>query len=125
MSKKKTAPAKPKVTEKQIENAILAFLATIQGCKAWKNLTTGIFDPHRKVYRTLRGKYSGKGSADILACIGGHFVAIEVKKPSGSVVSLHQYKFLEEIRNAGGVAFIAKSVDDVKRTLLELGLIQY
>lgn len=123
MSKKK-APTKPKVTEKQIETAILQFLSTIRGCKAWKNQTTGIFDPHRKVYRTLKGKYTGKGSADILACIGGHFVAIEVKKPTGSVVSIHQYKFLEEIRNAGGVAFIARSVDDVKRTLFDLQLIE-
>ena len=123
---KMKAPAKPKpkVTEKQIENAILSFLASIQGCKAWKNQTTGIFDPTKKVYRSLKGRYSGKGSADILACLGGWFIAIEVKKPTGSVVSIHQYKFLEEIRNAGGVAFIARSVDDVKRTLLELNLIE-
>jgi len=122
--KKAESGTKPKVTEKQIETAILQFLSTIRGCKAWKNQTTGIFDPKTKVYRSLKGRYSGKGSADILACIGGHFVAIEVKKPSGSVVSLHQYKFLEEIRNAGGIAFIARSVDDVKRTLFELGIIE-
>lgn len=120
--KKKTPGLK--LTEKQIEKAILDFLSTIKGCKAWKNQTTGVFDPSKKTFRTLKGRYSGKGSADILACIGGHFVAIEVKKPTGSVVSLHQYKFLEEIRHAGGIAFIAKSVDDVKRTLLEFGIIE-
>jgi len=121
---KKKAPTKPKVTEKQIETAILNFLTSIKGCKAWKNQTTGIFDPHKKVYRSLKGRYSGKGSADILACLGGWFIAIELKNPARSVVSIHQYKFLEEIRNAGGVAFIARSVDDVKRTLLDLNLIE-
>lgn len=123
MPRKKASP-KIAITEKQVEKAILDFLSTIQGCKAWKNHTTGIFDPQKKIYRSLKGRYSGKGSADILCCIGGWFVAIEVKRPEGSVTSLDQYKFLDEIRNAGGIAFVAKSVDDVKRMLLQHNVIE-
>jgi hypothetical protein len=115
MRKKK--PKLPNPTEKSVELSILQFLATIKGMKAWKNQTTGVFDPVRKVYRPLVGKYTGRGSSDILCCYQGRFIAIEVKRPTGSVLSLDQKKFLEEIILSGGIAFVAKSIDDVKEQL--------
>ena len=117
-------PVRPKVSEKQIEATILAFLSKLKNCKVWKNQTTGIYDPTRKVYRSLRGKYSGKGSSDILACIEGRMICVEVKRPVGAVVSLDQVRFINEIKLAGGIAFVAKSVDDVRTALMEHNLIR-
>lgn len=44
------------------------------------------------------------GVPDILACVNGYFVAIEVKAQSGTVKDLQIYH-IEQIRNAGGFAF--------------------
>lgn len=57
------------------------------------------------------------GTPDILACINGKFVGIEVKKPKGGVVSELQKFKIKQIQNAGGVAFVARSVKDVKQEL--------
>jgi hypothetical protein len=56
---------------------------------------------------------TAKGMADIMGILkDGRTLAIEVKSPTG-LVKPHQYEFLEAIRNAGGMAFVARSVDDV------------
>lgn len=49
--------------------------------------------------------YTRKGIPDILACINGHFVAIEVKAQTGnpSALQLHQ---ITQIRKTGGFAFV-------------------
>lgn len=46
-----------------------------------------------------------KGIPDILACINGYFVAIEVKAQNGEPSEL-QIHHCEEIRKAGGFAFV-------------------
>ena len=56
--------------------------------------------------------------SDLLVCFEGKFVAIEVKRPKGRLTD-GQEKFLHNVRAAGGIAFVAYSVDDVVR---ELGL---
>lgn len=45
------------------------------------------------------------GIPDILACVNGYFVGIEVKADSGKP-SLLQLEKIEEIRKAGGFAFV-------------------
>jgi len=75
---------------------------------------------HRNVgiYKKDTGKYiplpSGeKGISDILACSPeGKFVAIEVKRPGGTV-SPDQQEFIERVNQKGGLAFVAYSIDDV------------
>lgn len=57
------------------------------------------------------------GTPDILACVNGRFVGIEVKKSKGGVVSELQKLKIKQIQNAGGVAFVARSVKDVKQEL--------
>lgn len=46
------------------------------------------------------------GIPDILACVGGYFVAIEVKAQNGRPSELQLYH-CKKIREAGGFAFIA------------------
>lgn len=46
-----------------------------------------------------------KGIPDILACIDGKFVAIEVKAQRGKVSNIQKYR-INQIINSGGYAFV-------------------
>ena len=87
-------------TEKKIENQIKKWLDK-QGY--W----------WMKVHGDL---FQKSGVPDILACINGRFVGIEVKRPGGKVSALQDYN-IEQIRASGGVAFVATSVDEVRFNL--------
>lgn len=82
--------------EKQVQKKILVYLKAIGACA-------------RKIPQNMYGA----GTADILACYKGRALAIEVKRSSGGVVSKIQEQFLNEWAAAGGIAFVACSVDDV------------
>lgn len=56
------------------------------------------------------------GIPDLLCCIRGRFVAVEVKTPEGKLSPL-QERNLDRIANAGGVAITARSIDDVAEQL--------
>lgn len=62
------------------------------------------------------------GVPDILVCIDGKFVGIEVKRPGKEATPL-QFHHLRRIEEAGGVAFVAHGVDEVRERLVEAGLI--
>lgn len=63
------------------------------------------------------------GTPDILACIDGKFIGIEVKKPKGGVVSELQKLKIKQIKKAGGVAFVANSLEVVKDELQRHNLV--
>lgn len=65
------------------------------------------------------GIYAKAGVSDILACIRGRFVAIEVKRP-GNKPSALQDNFINAINSIGGFAFWADNLEDVKDKLKEL-----
>lgn len=77
----------------------------------------GVF--HWKVFQSLG---STPGVPDILGILpGGRMLAIEVKTERGKV-SPHQERFIKNINDNGGLAFVARSFDDVVRTLkMEVG----
>lgn len=50
--------------------------------------------------------YSTNGTPDILSCVNGFFLAIEVKAPNGKASALQLAK-IDDIRRAGGFAFVA------------------
>ena len=108
---------KRELTEKEIENAILDYLAFLPGVY-WKNNTVGVYDPVKKVHRKP-GKHHRNGVSDILGITNdGCFVAIEVKTKKGRL-SDNQKKFIEDINNNGGIAFVARSIEDVKSRLVK------
>src|SRR5260221_14020117 len=79
----------------------------------WVTSSVGIYDATRGCYRKSNSAYQINGVSDILGILnGGRFLAIEVKSKRG-VLTIEQKIFLEEINHAGGIAFMAKSVDDV------------
>ena len=114
------APEKPKraiknhapadESEKGIEEAIRAYLRAL-GAFEIKVWTGGIALFDGRVARN-----NNKGAADILACWRGRFVAIEVKSKTGRV-SPEQVAFLADVKRAGGIALVARSLDDVRRAL--------
>lgn len=58
------------------------------------------------------GAYQRNGISDLIGCVEGKFVALEVKVPGreGTLTKL-QERYLEEIRKAGGIAAMVSSVD--------------
>lgn len=75
--------------EKHFEKKIKAFL---QNEDAW-------------YVKFFANRMTKKGIPDILSCIDGYFVAIEVKAQDGNPTELQIYH-CEQIRKAGGFAFI-------------------
>jgi penicillin-binding protein-related factor A (putative recombinase) len=55
---------------------------------------------------------SAPGVPDIIGCHNGRLIGIEVKAPRG-IVSPAQQAFLDRITAAGGIAFVARSLEDV------------
>jgi len=112
------------LTEKEIENDILKFLNMLPATKAWKNQSVGIFDPVKKVYRMNKGAFTAKGSSDILGICNGVMLCIEVKSAKGKPTQ-SQLDFIDIMNHLGALAFIARSVDDVKKELFDNYLIEW
>lgn len=62
--------------------------------------------------------YTQKGVPDILACVNGYFLAVEVKADKGRVSPL-QLRTIEELKKAGGTALVVKPKDleDLKKII--------
>lgn len=88
--------------EKQITHAIRGLLRSL-----------GIFH-----WKEHGGLGSAPGVPDIVGCYQGRMLAIEVKTDRGRV-SEHQQRFIDNINAAGGLAIVARSIDDV---IVALGL---
>ena len=108
--------------EKEIENNILEYLANLPNSKFWKNQSTAIWDPSKRVFRKSYNKYHINGVSDILGVIKSKFVCIEVKSKTGRLSS-NQKMFLDEINKLGGIAFVARSIDDCEEKFKQEGLI--
>ena len=52
------------------------------------------------------------GIADILGCYRGRMLAIELKSPTGKATP-DQERFLQNVRDNGGIAFVARTIDTV------------
>ncbi|MDT2980647.1 VRR-NUC domain-containing protein [Enterococcus casseliflavus] len=87
--------------EKKVENQIKKYLDSLNAY-------------YLKVHGSM---YQPSGTPDILACVAGKFIGIEVKRPDGGVVSELQKSKLRKIEKAGGVAIVARSVEDVSTML--------
>lgn len=126
------------ITEKQIENQILTYLAN-KRIFAWKVQSVGVYDPTKGAFRRKPANHIN-GVSDVLSCLSdGRFLAIEVKKPYISkktmqikyrtqeelekLASEDQVKFINKIKSLGGIAFYADSVDIVEDQLLLYGVL--
>ena len=56
------------------------------------------------------------GTPDLLVCHGGRFLAMEVKKPGQYPTAIQRHR-LAQVRAAGGVATVVRSVEDALASL--------
>lgn len=106
--------------ETKIQNAILLALSE-SGCKVWRVETAGgwvgktIHKAGDQITLTNARMFTTglcKGGSDIIGITpDGRFLAIEVKTPTGRATS-EQLAFIETVKAQGGVAGIARSVED-------------
>ena len=87
--------------EADIVKAILKYLKTVPKCFFWKE---------------HGGMYGRAGIPDIIACIEGRFFGFEVKTEDGRPTKL-QESTIRKIKNAGGIALVVRSVDEVKAVI--------
>lgn len=92
------------MTESQIQKKIIDYLESI-GAYVVKIITC-----------------NRSGVADILVCLKGVFLAIEVKAPGGRVAPLQKHH-QKLVNDSGGHSIIAYSVDDVREWLKSLELV--
>ncbi len=70
------------------------------------------------MFRKARSKFAINGVSDILGCLDGKLVALEVKTPERRKnVSDDQQRFIEHINKEGGIAGVVCSIDDVDELL--------
>jgi hypothetical protein len=100
-----------KTPEGAVVKACLDYL-TLYGAYVWRNNTGALRD------KKDRPVFFGKvGSSDIIGLLpGGRFIAVECKVPGGRL-SEHQIGFLQDIERMGGLAVIARSVEDLEKSL--------
>ena len=95
------------MTAGEITTAILAYLTT-QGYTVWRQNTTGIYNPDTKRWRV--NPQGRRGVPDIIGFRNrdGLFIGVEVKACRDT---LHddQRTFLNELKAAHGLAFVAHS----------------
>lgn len=104
--------------EKDIKRQIIQYLR-FKNIFCWVQSNVGIYDQASGKYRKLNGIGQMKGVSDILGIYKGRPLAIEVKTPTGRL-SEFQDHFLKQFEKAGGIAILARSVDDVEKVLLSL-----
>lgn len=67
-------------------------------------------------FKTSGNAAQKSGIPDILACVRGHFIAIETKREDGSgTPSEQQIIECKKIMKAGGYAIISKDFDEIKK----------
>lgn len=94
--------------EKKVENSIKRYL-----------------DQLGAYYVKIHGSaYMPAGTPDIIACVDGYFIGIEVKKPKGGKVTEIQKFQIKKIQNARGVAFVATSKEQVESELRKRGILE-
>ncbi len=92
--------------ENTIQKQILEAFKKL-GIFCWRNNTGMVKTRHGSFVH-----YGKVGSGDIIGLVGpaGKFLSVEVKAPKG-IASPEQIEFRETIRNAGGIAIVAESLN--------------
>ena len=91
------------MSEAQLIQKIRKYLQTLPDCFFWKE---------------HGGQYGTAGIPDIIVCYKGRFYGLEAKIGSNKPTRL-QAATLDQIKKAGGVAEVVRSVDDVKQLFKE------
>lgn len=110
------APEPPEAT---VLNAVLRYLRLRKDRVAWvQRLNSGAGQlAFTDGTKSQWMRFSWRGAPDLIGQLtDGRILCIEVKRPSGKLRP-DQEAFLNVVRCQGGVAFVARSTDDVKEQL--------
>lgn len=118
LPKKQTKPKpkpKPKPRcETDIQREILEALIH-SGYMVWRNNSGAFWSHQRQAYIKVQGVGRINGVSDILGVLpDGKMLAIEVKSKTGRLTP-EQGEFLIKVSNRGGLAFVARSLQDVQK----------
>ncbi len=123
---RRASPSVRPKRESEIQRAILDYLELVPGVTVWRQNTGAMFGVYKGKRWAVR--FGQPGLPDILGWVtcpvierGGvcqlaRFLAIEVKAP-GKRLSDAQAAFMGSVRAAGGVAIVARGVEDVQSVL--------
>ena len=89
--------------ESQIQNKIIKYLNGI-GAYSIKTIVT-----------------NRNGCPDIICCLKGRYVALEVKAEKGTVSQLQEHN-IKLIKKSGGVAAVVRNVEEVKEIISKLNI---
>lgn len=81
-----------------------------RGIQAWLK-AEGVF-----VFKVHGSEFMPAGLPDLVCCVKGRFVGIEVKTPDGEVSAIQSFRH-RAIREAGGTVIVATCVGDVRDAL--------
>jgi hypothetical protein len=99
------------MSEGHIQDEIRLALSDEPGLVLWRN-NTGVAE-----HRGARVRYGlAVGSADLVGCLRGRFVALEVKTPTGRATQ-EQRQWLAVVRLHGGFAAVVRSVDEARAAI--------
>jgi hypothetical protein len=99
------------MTESTLQRQILDALKRCYGWAAWARNNTG--------RRGGVGFGLGKGSTDLVGCVNGRMVCLEVKTPSGKVEP-HQTAWMLRWSAAGAFCSVVRSVEDALSCVREV-----
>jgi hypothetical protein len=104
--------------ERTIQSQILQYLG-YRGIKAFR-INAGMIPTGEKRSRRMI-RLAPKGFSDVVAVLpgSGRAVFIEIKTAKGKTTPFQDI-FLEEMREQGALAFVARSTEDVERELEEV-----
>ena len=93
--------------EKRIENSIKNWLET-----------------NNHWYIKVQGGSNNPSSGvpDLLACVHGKFIGIEVKTPTGTTTKIQEYQ-IDQINKSGGIALVVTSLKQLRMELKDRGVI--
>lgn len=96
------------MTEADIQRSIMLALSQA-GCLIWRNNTGCLKNP---AGIPIKFGIGNPGGSDLIGITStGRFVALEIKTPKGRATP-EQLRFIEAVRKHGGIAGIARSVED-------------
>jgi len=101
------------IKEADVLRQVLDYLALV-GIFSWRTNNTGIYDPSKKRFRSFSGL---RGVSDVLGILNdGRLLAVECKRPGGKL-TVEQEVFQQQVRDRGGVAFVATSLEELRTGL--------
>lgn len=98
------------MSEQALVNAVVVYILRVGGVATRINAGVRFYEDGQGRRRAFRG--ARKGTADVIGCLCGRYVAIECKLP-GNGPTEEQLQFLADVEQAGGVGLVAYGLEDV------------